>query len=237
MLRPCNSALRLLAAAIGLVCAAAAARADIALTPRDAAIVRLNVVDLLAKEPRLPLPIKQRRAVLEAYYHTGNGALLWLGSKRAGALVARLLAADKEGLDPKDYNGKALAEVNQESSTLDKRKLAIAELYFSAAFLAVRLRPAGRPRAAEPGRSRFLSARRVRSTSSPRSEASRRRRASMSSSPPSSPTTRSIAACARRSRITARWPPKAAGQAFRSGPACIPAAPIRACRRSARGLP
>ena len=135
MLRPCNSALRLLAAAIGLICAAAAARADIALTPRDAAIVRLNVVDLLAKEPRLPLPIKQRRAVLEAYYHTGNGALLWLGSKRAGALVARLLAADKEGLDPKDYNGKALAEVNQESSTLDKRKLAIAELYFSAAFL------------------------------------------------------------------------------------------------------
>ena len=134
MLRRCNNALRVLAA-MALIGAAAPARADIALTPREAAIVRLNVLDLLAKEPRLPLPIKQRRDVLEAYYHTGNGALLWLGSKRAGALVKRLLAADKEGLDPKDYDGKALAEVNEESPTLDKRRLAIAELYFSAAFL------------------------------------------------------------------------------------------------------
>ena len=135
MPRRCRDALRLFAAAIALLCAAANARADIALSPRDAAIVRLNVIDLLAKEPRLPLPIKQRRAVLEAYYHTGNGALLWLGSKRASALVKRLLTADKEGLDPKDYPGKALAEVDEESPTLDKRRLAIAELYFSAAFL------------------------------------------------------------------------------------------------------
>jgi murein L,D-transpeptidase YcbB/YkuD len=135
MLRRCSNALRLLAAVIGLLCAAAVARADIALSPRDAAIVRLNVLDLLAKEPRLPLPIKQRREVLDAYYHTANGPLLWLGSKRASALVKRLLNADKEGLDPKDYPGKTLAEVDQESPTLDKRRLAIAELYFSAAFL------------------------------------------------------------------------------------------------------
>jgi L,D-transpeptidase YcbB len=135
MLRRCSNALGVLAAVIGLVCAGAPARADIALSPRDAAIVRLNVLDLLAKEPRLPLPIKQRRAVLDAYYHTASGPLLWLGSKRASALVTRLLNADKEGLDPKDYPGKALAEVDQESPTLDKRRLAIAELYFSAAFL------------------------------------------------------------------------------------------------------
>jgi murein L,D-transpeptidase YcbB/YkuD len=135
MLRRCSNALRLLAAVIGLLCAAAVARADIALSPRDTAIVRLNVLDLLAKEPRLPLPIKQRREVLDAYYHTANGPLLWLGSKRASALVKRLLKADKEGLDPKDYPGKTLAEVDQESPTLDKRRLAIAELYFSAAFL------------------------------------------------------------------------------------------------------
>ena len=134
MPRRCNNALRLLAA-VGLICAASAARADIDLSLRDAAIVRLNVLDLLAKEPRLPLPIKQRREVLEAYYHTANGALLWLGTKRASALVKRLLTADREGLDPKDYPGKALAEVDQESPTLDKRRLAIAELYFSAAFL------------------------------------------------------------------------------------------------------
>ncbi len=135
MFRRCSNALRLLATAIVLIGAVSAARADIAISLRDAAIVRLNVVDLLAKEPRLPLPIKQRREVLEAYYHAGNGELLWLGTKRASALVKRLLAADTEGLNPKDYPGKALAEINEESSTLDKRKLAILELYFSAAFL------------------------------------------------------------------------------------------------------
>jgi murein L,D-transpeptidase YcbB/YkuD len=135
MLRRCSNALGLLAAVIGLLCAASAARADIDLTPRDAAIVRLNVLDLLAREPRLPLPIKQRRKVLDAYYHTANGPLLWLGTKRASALVKRLLNADKEGLDPKDYPGKALAEVDQESPTLGMRELGIAELYFSAAFL------------------------------------------------------------------------------------------------------
>ncbi|MEJ2375426.1 MAG: L,D-transpeptidase family protein [Pseudolabrys sp.] len=135
MPRRCRNALRVLVAVLGLMLAGASVRAEIALSPRDAAIVRLNVLDLLAKEPRLPLPIKQRRKVLDAYYHTFNGPLLWLGSKRASALVARLLNADKEGLDPKDYPGKALAEVNEESPTLDKRKLAIAELYFSAAFL------------------------------------------------------------------------------------------------------
>jgi murein L,D-transpeptidase YcbB/YkuD len=135
MPRRCSDAVRLLAAVIGLICAATSARGDIAISPRDAAIVRLNVIDLLAKEPRLPLPIKQRREALEAYYHTSNGELLWLGTKRASALVTRLLTADREGLDPKDYPGKQLAEVNEESPTLDKRKLAIAELYFSAAFL------------------------------------------------------------------------------------------------------
>jgi murein L,D-transpeptidase YcbB/YkuD len=135
MHRRCSDAVRLLAAVIYLLCAASGARADIALSPRDAAIVRINVFDLLANEPRLPLTIKERREVLEAYYHTSNGNLLWLGTKRASALVVRLLAADKDGLDPKDYPGKQLAEVNEESPTLDKRKLAIAELYFSAAFL------------------------------------------------------------------------------------------------------
>ena len=135
MHRQCSDAVRLLAAVICLLCAASGAHADIALSPRDAAIVRINVLDLLANEPRLPLPIKERREVLEAYYRTSNGNLLWLGTKRASALVARLLTADKDGLDPKDYPGKQLAEVNEESPTLDKRKLAIAELYFSAAFL------------------------------------------------------------------------------------------------------
>ncbi len=136
MRRPCSDAVRLFAAAAAaLALTVAAARADIDISPRDAAIVRINVIDLLANEQRLPLPIKQRREVLQAYYQANNGALLWLGTKRAGAFVARLLAADTEGLDPKDYPGKQLGELNEESPTLDKRQLAIVELYFSAALL------------------------------------------------------------------------------------------------------
>jgi L,D-transpeptidase YcbB len=129
---------RLFAAAVaaaGLLFHAAAARADIDISLRDLAIVRINVIDLLAKEPRLPLPIKQRREALQAYYQEFGGNLLWLGTPRASALVARLQAADADGLDPKDYPSKQLAELNSLSAKTDKRGLAIVELYFSAAFL------------------------------------------------------------------------------------------------------
>ena len=112
------------------------ARAQIDISLRDLAIVRINVIDLLANEPRLPLPIRQRRDALLAYYQEFGGDLLWLGTPRANALVARLKAAEDDGLDPKDYPGAQLAKLNAAAGpTTDKRGLAITELYFSAAFL------------------------------------------------------------------------------------------------------
>jgi murein L,D-transpeptidase YcbB/YkuD len=137
-LRLIGRRLRLLAvtvAVVALCCQLRTARADIDISLRDLAIVRINVIDLLANEPRLPLPIKRRREALQAYYHESNGALLWLGTKRASALVGRLKAAESDGLDPRDYPSKQLAELNTLSATTDKRGLAIVELYFSAAFL------------------------------------------------------------------------------------------------------
>ncbi|HEY1473306.1 MAG TPA: L,D-transpeptidase family protein [Pseudolabrys sp.] len=128
-------ALAAFAAAVGLCFALPAARADIDISPRDLAIVRINVIDMLANEPQLPLPVKQRREALQAYYHDFGGDLLWLGTPRAGALVARLQAAESDGLDAKDYPGKQLAELNTASAATDKRRLAIVELYFAAAFL------------------------------------------------------------------------------------------------------
>ena len=124
-----------LIAALALCLQISAARADIDISLRDLAIVRINVIDLLANEPRLPLPIKQRHDALRAYYQEFGGDLLWLGTKRASAFVARLKAADSDGLDPKDYPSDQLAELNTASATTDKRRLAIVELYFSAAFL------------------------------------------------------------------------------------------------------
>ncbi len=110
------------------------ARAETALSPRDLAIVRINVIDLLTNEPRLPLPIRQRRDALLAYYHEFGGALIWLGTQRASAFVARLRDAEGDGLDPHDYPGKQLASLIADGSP-DKRRLGIVELYFSAAFL------------------------------------------------------------------------------------------------------
>ncbi len=127
--------LAVLVAVVGLCCQRGAARADIDISLRDLAIVRINVIDLLANEPRLPLPIKQRREALQAYYQEFGGNLLWLGTPRASALVARLQAAESDSLDPNDYPSKQLAELNTLSAKTDKRGLAIVELYFSAAFL------------------------------------------------------------------------------------------------------
>jgi L,D-transpeptidase YcbB len=110
------------------------AQAETALSPRDLAIVRINVIDLLTNEPRLPLPIRQRRDALLAYYHEFGGALIWLGTQRASELVARLKDAEGDGLDPQDYPGKQLASLIAAGSP-DKRMLGIVELYFSAAFL------------------------------------------------------------------------------------------------------
>jgi L,D-transpeptidase YcbB len=111
------------------------AQAQIVSSPRDLAVIRINLLDLLAKEPNLPLPIRQRREALEAYYQTFGGELLWLASSRANALISRLKNAEADGLDPNDYPSKQLATISATWPSADKRGLAIIELYFSSAFL------------------------------------------------------------------------------------------------------
>jgi murein L,D-transpeptidase YcbB/YkuD len=112
------------------------AQAAIDISLRDLAIVRINVIDMLENDTRLPLPIQQRRDGLRAYYQEFSGELLWLGTPRADALVSRLKNAGNDGLDAKDYPNQQLAKLDAAAGpTTDKRALAITELYFSAAFL------------------------------------------------------------------------------------------------------
>jgi murein L,D-transpeptidase YcbB/YkuD len=111
------------------------AQAQIVSSPRDLAVIRINLLDLLANEPNLPLPIRQRREALEAYYQTFGGELLWLASSRANAIISRLKDAEADGLDPNDYPSKQLATLTATGPSTDKRGLAIIELYFSSAFL------------------------------------------------------------------------------------------------------
>ena len=110
-------------------------RAQIVSSPRELAIIRINVLDLLVHEQSLPLPVKQRRDALWEYYQVFGGELLWLGSRRPNELLARLQSAATDGLDPKDYPSKQLAGLAAAKSTDDKRSLALVELFFSAAFL------------------------------------------------------------------------------------------------------
>jgi murein L,D-transpeptidase YcbB/YkuD len=109
--------------------------AQIVSSPRELAIIRINVLDLLVHEQSLPLPVKQRRDALWEYYQEFGGELLWLGSRRPNELLARLQNAASDGLDPKDYPSKQLAGLAAAKSTDDKRSLALVELFFSAAFL------------------------------------------------------------------------------------------------------
>src|SRR5215472_740949 len=128
-------AVALAALSLSLAWQISGSAAQIVSTPRELAIIRLNVLDLLAHEPNLPLPVRQRHDVLFHYYQELGGELLWLGSRRPNEFLARLDNAAGDGLDPKDYPSKQLATLAGTKANDDKRSLALVELYFSAAFL------------------------------------------------------------------------------------------------------
>jgi len=125
----------LLAVVIALGALALPAQGQILETPREIAAVRLNIIDLLANEQGLPLPIKQRREALRAYYEGANGDLLWLNSSRSGQFLARLADAEADGLSSADYPGAQLARLLDVAPSTDERSLGIIELFFSAALL------------------------------------------------------------------------------------------------------
>ena len=118
-----------------LVPAGAGAAAEEAPSQKDMATIRLDIIDLLANAPDLPLPVRQRREALAAYYDASGGDLLWLGSRLAADFVAWLAAADQDGLDPSAYPSVQLARLSDALDQTDLRGKAIIELHFSAAFL------------------------------------------------------------------------------------------------------
>lgn len=105
------------------------------LTGEQSAAIVINLADLLANEPGLPLPVRQRYEALNSYYQEQAGPLLWIGSDRMVAFVERLSTAQNDGLDRADYPIDRLAELADVVDETDIRGKAIIELYFSAAFL------------------------------------------------------------------------------------------------------
>jgi len=79
MKRICSVAVAL---CVSLAIQVSSVPAQIVSSPRELAVIRINLLDLLANEPSLPLPIRQRHEALQAYYQTYGGELLWLSSSR-----------------------------------------------------------------------------------------------------------------------------------------------------------
>ena len=115
--------------ATGTLAAAAASS-----SPDTAAVVSA-IGDLLTNEPTLPLPVRQRHEPLAAYYQEQAGSLIWVGTPRMTEFVARLKAADEDGLDPASYPSAALAKLAAAAPDTDARGQAVVELTFSAALL------------------------------------------------------------------------------------------------------
>jgi murein L,D-transpeptidase YcbB/YkuD len=112
-----------------------AAAASPEFTPQELAAARLNIIDILGRDPNLPLPVRQRRDELLGYYGDEAGSLLWLGATRSNDFLNRLRAADEDGLDPAAYPVDRLAHVMESAANADIRAKSIVELYFSASFL------------------------------------------------------------------------------------------------------
>jgi murein L,D-transpeptidase YcbB/YkuD len=113
----------------------ATALAQNAKPPAAGAGIRENILGLLSNEKGMPLPIKQRREALQAYYKDPKNQILWLEGNRAEAFISRLRNAERDGLDPSDYPSKQLASLIAAKSSADVRNMAATELYFSAAFI------------------------------------------------------------------------------------------------------
>lgn len=122
--------------AVALVASGAApSHAAAALSPADRVALRAEIVHLLANEPELPLPVRQRSEALAAYYGDGAHPILWLGEPRAADLIAWLRNAAEDGLDPAAYPADQLEKLAAAVGETNSRGRAIVELHFSAAFL------------------------------------------------------------------------------------------------------
>ena len=110
------------------------ASAEAALSAADDAAIRTEIARLLSSEPALPLPVRQRREGLAAYYDAG-GPLLWIGTGRAPQFANWLASAAEDGLNPGDYPAAQLGRLAAAIEETDTAGQAVIELHFSAAFL------------------------------------------------------------------------------------------------------
>lgn len=96
---------------------------------------------LLSQDHSVPLPVRQRKAALKAYYVDAAGTpIWWRNPAMRAALIHALERAEDEGLNTTDYPVESLRELVQPDRftfgvSADLTHAASVELYFSAFFL------------------------------------------------------------------------------------------------------
>jgi murein L,D-transpeptidase YcbB/YkuD len=96
-----------------------------------------NVIAAILEDPeRLPLPLERIRPALTQHYVRDNGAIYWVGTGRMLPFLQRLANAAEDGLNPDDYPIDALVELRESLDDYDPENAAMAELFYSAFFIA-----------------------------------------------------------------------------------------------------
>jgi murein L,D-transpeptidase YcbB/YkuD len=95
-----------------------------------------RIAELLQGPERLPLPIERIRPALIAHYITNQGKVYWVGTGRMTPFLQRLAKAEEDGLNPEDYPIAELARLRDAIDPRDPGAGALAELYYSAFFVA-----------------------------------------------------------------------------------------------------
>jgi murein L,D-transpeptidase YcbB/YkuD len=95
-----------------------------------------TVSELFGTEPAsLPLPIRQERPALNAYYVDRSSEPVWASPERRLDFIGVLKNAHREGLEPASYPIDQLEKLNRFVAWADRLTKAEVELYFSAIFL------------------------------------------------------------------------------------------------------
>ncbi|MCA3572557.1 MAG: L,D-transpeptidase family protein [Aestuariivirga sp.] len=101
--------------------------------PEDVANV---IAEILQDPERLPLPLERIRPALLQHYLHDAGPIYWVGTGRMTPFLQRLADAADDGLNPDDYPIDALIELRDSLDEYDPENAAMAELFYSAFFVA-----------------------------------------------------------------------------------------------------
>ena len=122
----------------------------------ERAAVTINVTDLLANEPRLPLPVRQRAEALIAYYQENGGPLLWVGRERMDDIRRAPARCRRRRPRPAVLSGRPAGQARRRRRPHRRAQPRHHRALFLRRLPRIRLRPPGRPAAAAQGRSQLL---------------------------------------------------------------------------------